>query len=131
VNQVFLNLIVNAGHAIAEANRGTGVRGLISIATRRSGDRVVITIADTGHGIPEAIRDKIFEPFFTTKELGRGTGQGLSIVRSVILKHGGSVTFETAAGRGTTFRVTLPIGGDPAATDAPERIAGRVRPILA
>jgi signal transduction histidine kinase len=68
-----------------------------------------VSISDNGGGIPEAIRDKIFEPFFTTKEVGRGTGQGLAIARRVVEKHGGSLSFETALGVGTTFHVRLPI----------------------
>lgn len=73
---------------------------------------VRIDIADTGAGIPEAIRDRVFEPFFTTKKVGKGTGQGLAIARSVVVtKHGGSLDFETEMGRGTTFTVRLPIDG--------------------
>ena len=71
----------------------------------------MIAISDTGGGIPAAIRDRIFDPFFTTKEVGRGTGQGLAIARSVVVdKHGGSLRFETALGAGTTFFVRLPVG---------------------
>jgi len=91
----------------------TGARGKIDVRTRRDGPDVEIAITDSGTGIPEAIRDKIYDPFFTTKEVGRGTGQGLAIVRSVIVdKHGGSVRFETAPGAGTTFFVRLPIGAE-------------------
>ncbi len=120
VNQAILNVIVNAGHAIAEVVQGTERRGRISIATRREGDAVVIAIADTGSGIPPEIRPRIFEPFFTTKEVGRGTGQGLAIARSIVVaKHGGSLTFETEVGKGTTFYLRLPIDGLPASeTDA-------------
>ncbi len=110
INQVFLNLLVNAGHAIADANKGTGRRGLITVRTRREADWVAIWIEDTGCGIPEAIRGRIFDPFFTTKEVGRGTGQGLAIARSIVVdRHGGSLSFETEAGRGTVFCVRLPI----------------------
>jgi signal transduction histidine kinase len=71
---------------------------------------VEISIADTGSGIPEAAQTKIFDPFFTTKEVGRGTGQGLAVARSVIVnKHGGTLRFETGCGRGTTFFIRLPI----------------------
>ena len=70
-----------------------------------------IAIRDTGDGIPAAIRDKIYDPFFTTKQVGRGTGQGLAIVRSVVVdNHGGSLRFETTPGAGTTFFVRLPVG---------------------
>ncbi|MFO0750852.1 MAG: ATP-binding protein [Myxococcota bacterium] len=110
VNQVFLNLIVNAAHAIADAVEGTGRRGLITVQTRADGDAVVIAIGDTGGGIPAAIREQIFDPFFTTKEVGRGSGQGLAIARSVVVdQHGGTLTFETELSKGTTFYVRLPV----------------------
>jgi two-component system NtrC family sensor kinase len=81
------------------------------VRTRRDGGEVEIAISDTGTGIPLAIRDKIYDPFFTTKEVGRGTGQGLAIVRGVIVdKHAGSLRFETETGAGTTFLLRLPIG---------------------
>jgi len=108
LNQVFLNLIVNAAHAIEE--RGAD-RGTIRIATKVQGDHVVVSISDTGAGIPEDVAARIFDPFFTTKEVGRGTGQGLAIARTLVVeRHGGSLTFETEPGEGTTFHVTLPIG---------------------
>ena len=108
LNQVFLNLIVNASHAIHDAGRG---RGTITISTRRDGpDHVVVAFADTGAGIPEAARERIFEPFFTTKEVGRGTGQGLSLSHHIVVEeHGGTLTFETEPGRGTTFFIRLPV----------------------
>jgi PAS domain S-box-containing protein len=110
VNQVFLNLLVNAAHAISDVVKGTDKRGTIRIQTRTDGDNAIILISDTGSGIPEAIRDRIFEPFFTTKEVGRGSGQGLAIARSVVVdKHGGSLTFESEVGKGTTFIIRLPI----------------------
>jgi two-component system NtrC family sensor kinase len=110
LNQVFLNIVVNAAHAIADAVKGTQARGTIRIATRRDGcDGVVVAISDTGTGIPEAIRSKIFDPFFTTKEVGRGTGQGLGIARRIVERHRGRLTFTTAMGQGTTFLVRLPI----------------------
>ena len=106
INQVFLNLIVNAAHAVEDAGR----RGVIGVKTCVDGDSVVIEISDTGCGIPEAHRDRIFDPFYTTKAVGRGTGQGLSISRSIIVDHhGGALTFDTAVGTGTTFRLRLPI----------------------
>ena len=112
LNQVFLNLLVNAAHAIGDVVAGTARRGTIRIKTRRDGDDAVIEIGDTGTGIPLAVRDRIFEPFFTTKEVGRGTGQGLAISRSVVVdKHGGSLTFVTETGTGTTFIIRLPVDG--------------------
>jgi signal transduction histidine kinase len=110
VNQVILNLIVNAAHAIGDAVRGTEEKGLIRVTTTRVGEWVEIRVADTGTGIPEQARSRIFEPFFTTKEVGKGTGQGLAITRSVVVdKHGGTITFETEVGKGTTFIVRIPL----------------------
>jgi two-component system, NtrC family, sensor kinase len=110
INQVVLNLVVNAAHAIADQVRKNGGRGKIRVQTRVDGDSVVISIEDSGGGIPEGIRARIFDPFFTTKEVGRGTGQGLSIARNVIVKgHGGDLDFVTEIGKGTTFYVRLPI----------------------
>lgn len=110
-NQVMLNLIVNSAHAIGDVvkNHPDG-KGKITISTRRDGDWAEIRVSDTGPGIPESIRDKIFDPFFTTKEVGKGTGQGLAIARSVIVdKHGGALSFESEPGRGTTFIIRLPL----------------------
>jgi signal transduction histidine kinase len=110
INQVILNLLVNASHAIADVVKNTGTRGKITVRTRLDGNEVEISIGDTGTGIPEAARDKIFDPFFTTKEIGRGTGQGLAIAHNVIVnKHGGTLRFETECGKGTTFFIRLPI----------------------
>ena len=109
INQVILNLVVNASHAIADRVAGTAQQGLITVKTYQDGNDVVIAVSDTGTGIPEAVRSQIFEPFFTTKEVGRGTGQGLSIARNVVLSHGGAMSFQTETGVGTTFFVRLPI----------------------
>ena len=104
--------MVNAAHAIADFVKKNGGRGKITVKTAVEGEHVVISIADTGGGIPEGIRARIFDPFFTTKEVGRGTGQGLSIVRNVIVKgHGGELDFDTELGKGTTFYVRLPDSG--------------------
>ncbi|MEJ0085726.1 MAG: ATP-binding protein [Pseudomonadota bacterium] len=109
INQVVLNLLVNAAHAIADVVKETGGRGKITVKTRVVDQHVVISVADTGGGIPAQIRAHIFDPFFTTKEVGRGTGQGLSIARGVARAHGGSLDFETEVGKGTTFYIRLPI----------------------
>jgi two-component system, NtrC family, sensor kinase len=109
VNQVFLNLLVNAAHAIAAVSKAADQKGLIRIRTSLEGDTVLISVADTGCGIPENIRDRVFDPFFTTKEIGRGTGQGLAIARSVVNQHGGTLTFSSEVGKGTTFYVRLPL----------------------
>lgn len=114
-NQVMLNLIVNASHAIEDAlkQRKDGhLLGKITIRTRRDGDWINVEVGDTGTGIPEAHRARVFEPFFTTKEVGRGTGQGLMIVHRVIVKrHHGTVSFETEVGKGTVFQLRLPLTG--------------------
>jgi signal transduction histidine kinase len=112
INQVLLNIVVNAAQAIGEAVGNSGTRGAIRVATAHDGDDVVISISDTGTGIPVAARDYVFEPFFTTKEVGRGTGQGLAIARAIIERHRGRLTFDTELGRGTTFHVRLPIQAD-------------------
>ena len=110
INQVVLNLVVNSADAISDFVKKHGGRGRITLRTALEGDHVLITIADTGGGIPEAIQARIFDPFFTTKEVGRGTGQGLSIVRSTIVKgHGGQLDFVSEMGKGTTFYVRLPV----------------------
>jgi len=119
-NQVILNLIVNAAHAIGESTAGGSQgKGKISIVGQMLGDHVEIRISDTGAGIPESVRAKVFEPFFTTKEVGKGTGQGLAIAYSVIVdKHQGSIAFETEVDRGTTFVLCLPLVVSAAAAQA-------------
>jgi PAS domain S-box-containing protein len=115
INQVFLNLIVNAAHAIGEAVQGTSRQGLIKVHTavdESDPNVIVVQIGDNGTGIPEAIRERIFEPFFTTKPVGKGTGQGLAISRSIVDKHGGALTFESEPGCGTTFSIRLPLSDD-------------------
>lgn len=110
LNQVFLNLLVNAAHAIQDVVKSTGQKGKITVSTRADDGWVAINISDTGAGIPEHIRSRIFEPFFTTKEAGRGTGQGLALARSIVIdKHGGTIGFESQVGVGTTFTIRLPI----------------------
>ena len=109
-NQAILNIIINAAHAITAVNNGNGQKGTITIATRLDGDWVEISIGDTGSGIPAAVQPRVFDPFFTTKEVGKGTGQGLSLTHTVIVeKHSGSITFETAPDQGTTFIIRLPL----------------------
>jgi signal transduction histidine kinase len=110
INQVILNLLVNASHAIADVIKDGTVRGKLTLSTHQDGDSVEISIADTGSGIPEEIRDRIFDPFFTTKEVGKGTGQGLALAHSaIVVKHGGTLRFETESGKGTTFFIRLPV----------------------
>ncbi len=110
INQVVLSVLINAAHAVADVVDGSDSRGRISLSTRAGAEDVVIAVSDTGAGIAPAIRDKIFDPFFSTKDVGRGSGQSLAMARAVVVeKHGGSISFETAEGRGTTFFIRLPI----------------------
>jgi signal transduction histidine kinase len=112
INQVILNLIVNAAHAINEKMIKLAIneKGKISIKSSMDEQYILLEISDTGTGIPPEIKDKIFDPFFTTKEVGKGTGQGLSIVHNIITKnHGGSITVDTVPLQGTTFKMKIPI----------------------
>jgi two-component system NtrC family sensor kinase len=110
LNQVFLNLVVNAAQAIAEVAAETRQLGRITIRSRRDGDDVHFSFSDTGPGIPEAVQARLFEPFFTTKKRGQGTGQGLPLCRAMVEeRHGGQIWFDSAPGRGATFHVRIPI----------------------
>ncbi len=111
VNQVILNLIVNAAHAI-ESNREDESSGLgtITITTKRIGDEVQIDVSDTGCGVPNDIKDRIFDPFFTTKEVGKGTGQGLAMAyKAIVERHKGHLSVNSAPGAGSTFTIRLPL----------------------
>jgi two-component system NtrC family sensor kinase len=110
LNQVFLNLLVNAADAVAEK----GGRGEIRIRSAVEGSTVVISFADNGTGIPEHVQPSIFEPFFTTKGVGKGTGQGLPLACAVMKKHGGSIEMSSTPGEGTVFTLRLPVDGKPA-----------------
>lgn len=111
LNQVLLNLLVNAAHAIA-AFSTDGRKGTITFSTRRADNTVELRVTDTGCGIPEEIRHRVFDPFFTTKPVGQGTGQGLAIAHSVVVQqHGGVITFESEVGKGTTFILQFPTSG--------------------
>jgi len=110
LSQVFLNLLVNAAHAIEGA---PGDNHRVAFATRRSKARVTVTVSDTGSGIPEAILETIFDPFFTTRPDAGGTGLGLSISRDIVRDHGGELTVDSVAGVGTTFTITLPAAEAP------------------
>ncbi len=102
LNQVFMNLLVNAAHAIRE-------HGTITVRTGKEGDEVWVEISDTGQGIAPEHLQKIFDPFFTTKPIGKGTGLGLSISYSIVQKHHGRLEVRSELGKGTTFRVYLPL----------------------
>lgn len=103
VNQVFMNLLVNAAQAMEE-------RGTITINTTVDGDFAVVNFQDTGVGIPAEKLGSIFDPFYTTKPIGSGTGLGLSISYGIIQEHGGEIEVESEVGVGTTFAVRLPLG---------------------
>ena len=106
INQVFMNLLVNAGQAMEE-------KGCITIKTRAENDSVAVTISDTGHGIAPENLNKIFDPFFTTKEVGQGTGLGLNVVYNIVQNHNGRIDVDSTPGKGTTFTVRLPIEPEP------------------
>ena len=115
MNQVFINLIVNAAHAIEDPVGESGERGSIAIHTRHEGEHVVVSITDTGGGIPRDVAERIFDPFFTTKDVGRGTGQGLAIARTIVVeRHGGTLTFDSDPGA-RHHLPRAPPGGRPAA----------------
>ncbi len=116
-NQVVLNIVVNAAHAIADRGQREDP-GRIGVVTHRQGDVVVVSISDNGCGIPDDIRDRIFDQFFTTKEVGRGTGQGLSIARSLMDGLGGRIEIDSAPGVGTTFTLEFPLVHDKEPVDA-------------
>ncbi len=103
INQVFLNLVVNAAHAMDSG------RGKITIRTGVENGNAWFSVSDTGTGIPKDVLPRIFDPFYTTKPIGKGTGLGLSLSYGIIQKHHGSITVETEMGKGTTFRVTMPM----------------------
>ena len=124
VKQVLMNMLVNAQHAITE-------EGVITIKTRLCAGKdcpectignenmVVVSIKDTGCGIPEEDLQKIFDPFFTTKDVGKGTGLGLSVSHGTIEAHGGAIEVESTVGSGSEFRIYLPAtGNDDQGTDA-------------
>ncbi len=110
LKQVLLNMVVNAAHALSDAGRDAS-SGAIRLATSQAGDFVEIAIEDNGCGIPQENLDKIFDPFFTTKEVGRGSGQGLALARSVIDRHAGTIKVSSEPGKGTKFVLRLPIAG--------------------
>ncbi|MEA2148566.1 MAG: two-component system, NtrC family, sensor kinase [Solirubrobacteraceae bacterium] len=110
INQVLLSLILNASHAIADTRGESKGQGRLHVRTSCEDDDVLISISDSGGGIPKEIADRIFDQFFTTKEVGTGTGQGLAIARTLVVdRHGGTLSFESQQGEGTTFFVRLPL----------------------
>ena len=110
LNQVFMNLLVNAGHAI-------DAKGQVQVSARQVDDQVWVEISDTGCGMPPEVVERIFEPFFTTKPVGKGTGLGLSISYGIVKKHGGHIEVESIQRQGTTFRIVLPVSGPDAVAE--------------
>jgi signal transduction histidine kinase len=120
-----MNLIINATDAIASKGEGRSLANeIITLKTRQESGTVTISVTDTGTGIPEQARDKIFDRFFTTKEPGKGTGLGLALAYSTVVeKHGGTMSFESVEGQGTTFTITIPMLGSEPASNPIEREA--------
>jgi PAS domain S-box-containing protein len=109
IGQVLVNLVVNAAHAIEEKRNSNDPLGKIHISSRKDDSSIFLSVSDTGRGIPEGLKERIFDPFFTTKEVGRGSGQGLAISRTIIHdRHNGELSFESTVGKGTTFTIRLP-----------------------
>ncbi len=109
LQQVFLNLIVNAEYAIKQ-NHAT--EGSLTIKTRKVADKMILSFTDNGCGMSARVKDKLFQPFFTTKEPGEGTGLGLSVSRSIIIEHSGTIGAESAPGAGSTFIIELPLSSE-------------------
>jgi signal transduction histidine kinase len=112
ITQVLLNLLINALYAVEASGRPDG---RVRITARRTGDDVIIEVADNGVGIPAADLPRIFDPFFTRKPVGEGTGLGLSISHGLVTGHGGHIEVTSHEGSGSTFRVCLPVNGPPSA----------------
>jgi signal transduction histidine kinase len=121
IGRVILNLITNAFYAVSEKKKqqhDTGYEPTVSVTTKKSGNKVLITVSDNGNGIPQNVLEKIFQPFFTTKPTGQGTGLGLSLSYDIVKAHGGEIKVNTLsaeaaaqAGKeneGTEFTITLP-----------------------
>jgi signal transduction histidine kinase len=109
IGRVLLNLINNALYAVAERQKeeGAGYEPKVTVSTTKKNDKVFISIADNGKGIPRNILDKIFQPFFTTKPTGEGTGLGLSLAYDIVKAHGGEIKVETRENEGTEFTMVL------------------------
>jgi signal transduction histidine kinase len=101
LQQVFLNLFLNAKDSMPKG-------GWLSVTTSVHDDRVVVTVADTGSGIPSEYMARIYDPFFTTKSIGHGTGLGLSITYGIVREHHGSIDCESSVGQGTRFTLEFP-----------------------
>ncbi len=130
LGQVLLNLILNASQALPE---GCADRNEVTLRTYMEGPTVTVEVGDTGAGISPQVLPHIFDPFFTTKAIGEGTGLGLAVSCRIVADHGGRIDVESEVGRGSVFRVTLPVGRasvretSAAATPPTERASGRAR----
>jgi signal transduction histidine kinase len=112
VGRVILNLITNAFYAVTEKKKQQqdNYEPTVSVSTKKSGDKVLISVKDNGNGIPEKVLDKIFQPFFTTKPTGQGTGLGLSLSWDIVTKgHNGEMKVSTKEGEGSEFIIQLPV----------------------
>ncbi|HVJ16646.1 MAG TPA: ATP-binding protein [Polyangiaceae bacterium] len=114
---MLVNLIANAIDAMGEG-------GTLTLTTARQGDDFVITVGDTGCGIPHHLKERVFEPFFTTRPVGQGTGLGLAIAYALVRKHGGSLELDSVEGRGTVATIRLPQGDRDGKRDASGRQGG-------
>ena len=111
LEQVFINLVINARNAMEEKKKQFVEReteNILTIKSFQKDGQVVVTVTDTGTGIPDNMKDKIFEPFFTTRQVGKGTGLGLSISYGIVKDYGGTIEVESEVGKGTSFKITFP-----------------------
>ena len=110
IGRVLLNLFNNAFYAVNEKKKRnvTAYEPTVSVTTKKTGDKIEISVKDNGNGIPQKIADKIFQPFFTTKPTGQGTGLGLSLSYDIIKAHGGEIKVETKEGEGSEFVILFP-----------------------
>jgi len=106
-----LNLYNNAFYAVSEKKKqqSEGYEPAISVSTKKTDNKIIISVKDNGNGIPQKVIDKVFQPFFTTKPTGQGTGLGLSLSYDIVKAHGGEITANTKEGEFTKFTVQLPI----------------------
>jgi signal transduction histidine kinase len=111
IGRVILNLITNAFYAVAEKKKLTTINyePAVSLSTKKTDRKVLISVKDNGNGIPETIKEKIFQPFFTTKPTGQGTGLGLSLSYDIVKAHGGEIKVKTVANEGTEFTILLSV----------------------
>ncbi len=111
IGRVILNLITNAFYAVTEKKKlnNDEYDPSVTVSTRKAGDKILISVADNGNGIPQKVLDKIFQPFFTTKPTGQGTGLGLSLSYDIVKAHGGELKVETKEGEGSEFVIQLPV----------------------